>query len=110
MVPKENVTFNKGDSFKEYESSKGSYRGFCSNCGSTIGFRSEKLANLLGFRTGTLNQEFLVSPEGAKLCLPTFGRLFCCNDIPGVTSPDGMYGGGPGDDVAGKRYHENAGW
>ena len=104
-APKENVIFNKGDTFKEYESSKGGYRGFCVNCGSTMGFRSEGYP-LVVFCTGTLNQEFLVNPEAAELCLPKGGRFFCSRDIPGVTSPDGMYGGGPDEDSAGKRYHE----
>src|ERR1700761_1517605 len=109
-VPVENVTFNKGDTFKEYETSKVVHRGFCVNCGSTMGFRNEKYPSYVGFCTGTLNQEFLVNPEGAELCLPKGGRFFCSRDIPGVTSPDGMYGGGPDEDIAGKRYHETSGW
>ncbi|KAI4093194.1 MAG: hypothetical protein LQ344_003021 [Seirophora lacunosa] len=97
--------------YKEFSSSKGVYRGFCSACGTAILWRSEENAEeidlfigsidekwLIGDRTEKVSSESLTEPgvfekvlsadEGAlgrAICTPQMGQMFVRNAIKGVT-------------------------
>jgi len=53
-----------GDAFEEYESSPGTYRGFCATCGSRLTFRSTKWAGELHIHTGALDDANKFAPQG----------------------------------------------
>lgn len=50
------------DLIKFYESSPGEYKGFCSNCGSSIYTKYELQPEVLGFPLGTLDTDPQVKP------------------------------------------------
>ncbi|KAL8975431.1 MAG: hypothetical protein Q9197_000329 [Variospora fuerteventurae] len=103
--------------YKEFSSSKGVYRGFCSACGTAYTWRSEERPDeielfvgtidekwLIGDRTEKISSESLTEPgvfekvlsadEGAfgrEICTPRAGQMFVRNAIKGVT--DGKMGG-----------------
>jgi len=53
----------KGDEFiKFYESSPGEYKGFCSNCGSSLFTKFDEYPEILGFPFGTLDTDPKVKP------------------------------------------------
>jgi len=53
----------KGDEFiKFYESSPGEYKGFCSNCGSSLFTKFDEYPDILGFPFGTLDTDPKVKP------------------------------------------------
>lgn len=101
VIPRENVTFENESTLQEYSHTPNNYRGFCSKCGSSIYWRTDNFFEIL---TGTLDKDVLVSEDGTKLCMPTGGRFFCGQAVPGVTTPDGMFGGGIGNKKFGKRW------
>ncbi|KAI4245365.1 MAG: hypothetical protein L6R42_010201, partial [Xanthoria sp. 1 TBL-2021] len=108
--------------FKEFSSSKGVYRGFCSSCGCAFTWRSDATADeieiligtidekwLIGDRTKKVSSESLAEPgnfekvlnadEGAlgrEICTPTGGQMFVRNSIKGATDVR----------LAGKRFVE----
>ncbi|CAL8576937.1 hypothetical protein XPA_002799 [Xanthoria parietina] len=108
--------------FKEFSSTKGVYRGFCSSCGSAFTWRSEATADeieiligtidekwLIGDRTEKVSSESLTEPGnfekaldaedgalGREICTPTGGQMFARNAIKGVTDMR----------LAGKRFVE----
>ncbi|KAL9020420.1 MAG: hypothetical protein Q9185_002295 [Variospora sp. 1 TL-2023] len=108
--------------FKEFSSSKGVYRGFCSACGAAFTWRSEEISDemelfvgtidekwLIGDRTEKVSSESLTEPgvfekvlsadEGAlgrEICTPLAGHMFVRNAIKGATDAR----------MAGKRFVE----
>ncbi|KAL9582889.1 MAG: hypothetical protein Q9212_003034 [Teloschistes hypoglaucus] len=98
------------ESFKEFSSSKGVYRGFCSACGTAftwrsaaepgveiligtvdekwlIGDRTEKVSSQSLTKEGAF-EEVLNADEGAlgrELCTPTGGQMYVRNAIKGAT-------------------------
>ncbi|KAL8994512.1 MAG: hypothetical protein Q9169_005541 [Polycauliona sp. 2 TL-2023] len=98
-------------SLKEFSSSKGVYRSFCSSCGCSFTWRSEATVDeieiligsidekwLIGDRTEKVSSESLTEPgnfekvldaeEGAlgrELCTPLAGQMFVRNAIKGAT-------------------------
>ncbi|KAL8868150.1 MAG: hypothetical protein Q9174_005180, partial [Haloplaca sp. 1 TL-2023] len=101
----------KPQSFKEFSSSKGVYRGFCSSCGSALTWRSEGQADEVEIMLGTVDETYLIgdrtekvtsqsltnkanfekvldSDEGAlgrEMCMPAAGQMYVRNAIKGVT-------------------------
>ena len=99
------------ESFKEFSSSKGVYRGFCSSCGSALTWRSEEQADGVEILLGTVDETYLIgdrtekvpsqsltskanfekvldSDDGAlgrEMCLPTAGQMCVRNAIKGAT-------------------------
>ena len=58
QVDKSGFKILEGNDFiKEYESSPGKYRAFCSNCGSPIYSRRDSIPEKLRIRLGTLDTE-----------------------------------------------------
>ena len=110
--------------YKEFSSSKGVYRSFCSSCGPALTWRSDETADeieilsgtidekwLIGDRTEKVSSESLAEPgvfekvlnadEGAlgrELCTPTGGQMFARNAIKGATDLK----------LAGKRFVEGS--
>ncbi|KAL8695426.1 MAG: hypothetical protein Q9218_000004 [Villophora microphyllina] len=98
------------ESFKEFSSSKGVYRGFCSSCGTAFTWRSDAEPGveiligtidekwLIGDRTEKVSSQSLTeqgafekvlnADEGAlgrELCTPTGGQMYMRNAIKGAT-------------------------
>ncbi|KAL8854278.1 MAG: hypothetical protein Q9221_000992 [Calogaya cf. arnoldii] len=97
--------------FKEFSSSKGVYRGFCSSCGSSFTWRSEATPGEIEMLIGTIDEKWLIgdrtekvssesltepgnfekvldSDEGAlgrEICTPSAGQMFVRNAIKGAT-------------------------
>ncbi|KAL8912446.1 MAG: hypothetical protein Q9171_002539 [Xanthocarpia ochracea] len=108
--------------YKEFSSSKGVYRSFCSSCGSSLTWRSDEIADEIAILSGTIDEKWLIgdrtekvsseslaepgvfekvlnTDEGAlgrELCTPTGGQLFVRNAIKGATDVK----------LAGKRFVE----
>ncbi|KAL8656857.1 MAG: hypothetical protein Q9226_002506 [Calogaya cf. arnoldii] len=108
--------------FKQFSSSKGVYRGFCSSCGCSFTWRSDATPDeieiligtidekwLIGDRTEKVSSESLTEPgnfekvlnadEGAlgrEICTPSAGQMFVRNAIKGATDVR----------LAGKRFVE----
>ncbi|THH15308.1 hypothetical protein EW146_g5134 [Bondarzewia mesenterica] len=101
----EHIIWMKRDTLKEYASSDPILRGFCLTCGSSM-YWFTKPQGPLFLAVGTLDEDVLLGPDGPSLCTPVGGRIFCANDIKGVTSSDGAYGGGPSSKEAGPRCRE----
>ena len=84
-------------SYAEYSSSPGAYRGFCTTCGSTLLWRSDKHPEDVGITTGTIDEEMLIgrsegcdgpragTETGKALASPEAGHLWFENAIKGVT-------------------------
>jgi len=51
-----------GDSFAEYESSPGIFRGFCSKCGTRLTYRGEAWAEELHIHTGVMEEANAFAP------------------------------------------------
>ncbi|KAL8787802.1 MAG: hypothetical protein Q9213_001989 [Squamulea squamosa] len=108
--------------YKEFSSSKGVYRSFCSSCGCAFTWRSDETPDevemmigsidekwLIGDRTEKVSSESLAEPgvfekvlaadEGAvgrEICTPTGGQMFVRNAVGGATDVR----------LAGKRFVE----
>ncbi|KAI4144640.1 MAG: hypothetical protein LQ341_002605 [Variospora aurantia] len=119
--------------YKEFSSSKGVYRGFCSACGTSYTWRSEERPDVIELFVGTIDEKWLIgdrtekvssesltepgvfekvlsADEGAfgrEICTPRVGQMFQRNAIKGVT--DGKMGGKSLDFSMGK-YSESEGW
>ncbi|KAJ4257258.1 hypothetical protein NW757_003878 [Fusarium falciforme] len=85
-------TLNTFPSFKEYTSSPGRFRGFCSDCGTSIAWRSADCTPIFDLYLGTLDEEWLVGGEtGKTLAIPNGTQYWLQNSINGVT--DKLKGG-----------------
>ena len=88
------------ETYVEYSSSPGCYRGFCKRCGATILWRGEKDPQEVGITTGTVDEKWLIGEKvgcdgphegregvetGKRLCEPIAGHLWFENAIKGVT-------------------------
>ncbi|KAJ4311474.1 hypothetical protein N0V84_010426 [Fusarium piperis] len=83
---------NTFPSFKEYASSPGRFRGFCSDCGTSIAWRSVDYTPIFDLYLGTLDQEWLVDGDtGKTLATPNGTQYWLQNAIEGVT--DKLKGG-----------------
>ncbi|RSM08322.1 hypothetical protein CEP52_004770 [Fusarium oligoseptatum] len=83
---------NTFPSFKEYTSSPGRFRGFCSDCGTSIAWRSADYTPIFDLYLGTLDEEWLVDGEmGKMLAIPNGTQYWLQNAIKGVT--DKLKGG-----------------
>ncbi|KAI9796890.1 MAG: hypothetical protein M1833_005939 [Piccolia ochrophora] len=82
--------------FREFNSSPGCYRGFCSNCGSSLTWRSEAEKDTIELCTGSIDEELLIGHKtgngvertggwGKELGTPTRGNVWYQNVIRGVT-------------------------
>src|ERR1700753_1201424 len=56
-------SLNTFPAYKEYLSSPGRYRGFCSECGSSLIWRSEDDTRTFDLYLGTVDEEWLVESE-----------------------------------------------
>ncbi|KAJ4190701.1 hypothetical protein NW755_004915 [Fusarium falciforme] len=85
-------TLNTFPSSKEYTSSPGRFRGFCSDCGTSIAWRSADCTPIFDLYLGTLDEEWLVGGEtGKTLAIPNGTQYWLQNSINGVT--DKLKGG-----------------
>lgn len=108
--------------YKEFSSSKGVYRGFCSSCGTAFTWRSDEETDAVEILLGTVDEKWLIgdrtekvssqsltgqgvfekvlnADEGAigrDLCTPTGGQMYVRNAIKGATDAR----------LAGKRFVE----
>ena len=83
------------ETYTEYSSSPGVYRGFCKKCGGTILWRSEVNPEDVGITTGTIDEKLLIGDGlhqrrqglevGKALCEPIGGHLWFANAVQGVT-------------------------
>ncbi|KAL8924637.1 MAG: hypothetical protein Q9208_003952 [Pyrenodesmia sp. 3 TL-2023] len=99
------------DPYKEFSSSKGVYRGFCSACGTAFTWRSDQTADEIEVLIGTIDEEWLIGDRTAKvssesltepgvfekvlgaeegalgreICSPRAGHMYMRNAIKGVT-------------------------
>ncbi|KAL8721263.1 MAG: hypothetical protein Q9225_002005 [Loekoesia sp. 1 TL-2023] len=97
--------------YKEFSSSKGVYRGFCSSCGTAFSWRSEETPDELEILIGTIDEKWLIgdrtqqvssqsltnpgsfekvlnADEGAlgrDICTPQAGQMYVRNAIKGAT-------------------------
>ncbi|OJJ51754.1 hypothetical protein ASPZODRAFT_462982 [Penicilliopsis zonata CBS 506.65] len=96
--------------YKEFPSSPGCLRGFCSDCGSSLVWKTEKTPDELALFIGTLDEKWLIGEKGAGtekpmehgirvhsrgglgelLATPRNGQYYFENAIEGVT--DGARG------------------
>ncbi|KAB8070407.1 Mss4-like protein [Aspergillus leporis] len=104
--------------YKEYRSSEKCLRGFCSECGSSLIFRSEETPKELHVFLGTIDEKWLIGEKvkgtekltergvaferdgglGGILGTPSYVQIYYENAVPGVTD---ILGGGKkylGDD------------
>ena len=84
----------------EYSHNEGVFRGFCSACGSMLYWHNPKY----GFEiaVGSIDSEFLLGEDGKALLIPRGGRSIR-GEIAGITSPEGLYGGGQDSEASGRR-------
>ncbi|KAI8718542.1 CENP-V/GFA domain-containing protein [Fusarium sp. LHS14.1] len=83
---------NTFPSFKEYTSSPDRFRGFCSECGTSIAWRSADYTPIFDLYLGTLDEEWLVDGEtGKALAVPNGTQYWLQNAIHGIT--DKLKGG-----------------
>ncbi|KAL8764318.1 MAG: hypothetical protein Q9184_000023 [Pyrenodesmia sp. 2 TL-2023] len=109
--PSPSSNLKASEPYKEFSSSKGVYRGFCSACGTAFTWRTDETADeieiligtidekwLIGNRTEKVSSESLTEPgvfekvlsaeEGAlgrEICSPRAGHMFMRNAIKGAT-------------------------
>ncbi|KAL8738392.1 MAG: hypothetical protein Q9181_000814 [Wetmoreana brouardii] len=99
------------EAYKEFSSSKGVYRGFCSSCGAALNWRSPEVTDVIEILIGTIDEKWLIgdrtdkvssesltekgvfekvlnAEEGAMgrdICTPLNGQMFVRNAIKGAT-------------------------
>ncbi|KAI4206448.1 MAG: hypothetical protein LQ346_001074 [Caloplaca aetnensis] len=109
--PSADNSLTASDPYKEFSSSKGAYRGFCSACGTAFSWRSDETADEIEILIGTIDEKWLIgdrtemvssqsltepgvfeevlaSEEGAlgrEICTPQAGQMFVRNAIKGAT-------------------------
>ncbi|KAL9006637.1 MAG: hypothetical protein Q9188_000597 [Gyalolechia gomerana] len=114
--------FKAAEPYKEFSSSKGVYRGFCSSCGTAFSWRSEETADEIELFIGTIDEKWLIgnrteqvssqsltdektfeevlsADEGAlgrDICTPAAGQMYLRNAVKGATDVR----------LAGKRFVE----
>ncbi|KAI4157143.1 MAG: hypothetical protein L6R39_000740 [Caloplaca ligustica] len=97
--------------YREFSSSKGVYRGFCSACGTAFTWRSEETRDEIEILIGTIDEKWLIgdrtekvssqnftepgvfekvldAEEGAlgrEICTPRAGQMYVRNAIKGAT-------------------------
>ncbi|KAL8942070.1 MAG: hypothetical protein Q9216_001882 [Gyalolechia sp. 2 TL-2023] len=97
--------------YKEFSSSRGVYRGFCSSCGTAFSWRSEEAADEIELLIGTIDEKWLIGDRteqvssqsltdketfekvlseddgvlGREICTPEAGQMYVRNAIKGVT-------------------------
>ena len=103
--------------YKEFSSSKGVYRGFCSSCGTAFVWRADRAPDAIEFFIGTIDEKWLIGDRtnqvssqsltdpgvfekvldaeegvmGREICTPQAGQMYVRNAIKGVT--DARIGG-----------------
>ncbi|KAL9605164.1 MAG: hypothetical protein Q9219_000098 [cf. Caloplaca sp. 3 TL-2023] len=108
--------------YKEFSSTKGVYRGFCSSCGAALVWRADETADEVEVFIGTIDEKWLIGDRtqrvssqdltdtgvfekvlsaddgtiGREICTPQAGQMYVRNAIKGVT--DGR--------LVGKRFVE----
>ncbi|KAF5007333.1 hypothetical protein FDECE_6343 [Fusarium decemcellulare] len=84
---------NTFPAFKEYMSSPGRYRGFCSDCGTSLAWRSTDYTPIFDLYLGTVDEKWLVDhgDVGKALATPNGTQYWLQNAIEGVT--DKLKGG-----------------
>jgi len=93
VLPRKSVTFTSESTLAEFSKLEGRYRGYCTNCGSSLYWRSDNVFEII---VGSLDQDVLLGEDGPILCTPRLGTFWSKYQIPGVTTPEGYFGGGPG--------------
>ncbi|KAK6453316.1 hypothetical protein FP744_10009568 [Trichoderma asperellum] len=87
--------FHSQETYDEYESSPGRYRGFCKRCGTSLVWRSADDGSTVDVFLGTVDERWLVHEDDGKvgqaLGRPNGTQFWMENAIPGVT--DLMKGG-----------------
>ncbi|PTB69593.1 hypothetical protein BBK36DRAFT_1138017 [Trichoderma citrinoviride] len=81
--------FGSHETFAEYESSPGRYRGFCKRCGTSLVWRSTDDGSTVDVFLGTVDEKWLVHEDGGKvgqaLARPNGTQFWMENAVPGVT-------------------------
>lgn len=81
---------HKNTSYKEFNSSPRRFRGFCSNCGTSLIWRSGDDERTVDLFMGTLDERWLVHEDkgdvGRVLATPNGMQCWLENAIPGVTN------------------------
>jgi hypothetical protein len=112
--PRSNVSpsLDSNPAYKTYQSSPGSFRGFCGTCGSALTFNEDNNPEFVEINLGAFDEEVLcgkrdednawedeygrhvprIGGYGMELCYPRY-HIFAENAIPGVT-----------DDFPGPKY------
>lgn len=98
--------------YTEFSATAGNYRGFCSKCGSTLLWRSEK-EEKVEVLTGGVDEDVLRGRWGGVLAVAADGHCWGGNAVKGVTDRVGggkvfeegsgsrVIGGGEGEDERG---------
>lgn len=79
----------KGEKFSEYESSPGTFRGFCATCGSRLTFRSTKWAGELHIHTGALDDADALAPRGNVFVKEKLAWVVLEPDLPAFNTVTG---------------------
>ncbi|KAL9471297.1 hypothetical protein ACSS6W_009238 [Trichoderma asperelloides] len=81
--------FHSQETYNEYESSPGRYRGFCKRCGTSLVWRSADDGSTVDVFLGTVDERWLVHEDDGKvgqaLGRPNGTQFWMENAIPGVT-------------------------
>ena len=108
LKPQQLSDITKAPSYKEYESSEGGFRSFCSNCGSGLTWKLAFVPDMVIVFLGTIDDEHLMGRkvEGSEhqtemgiefkreggfcteLTAMNMGHIFWNNRIPSVTDQD----------------------
>jgi len=111
-MPQQLSDITKAPTYKEYQSSEGGYRSFCSNCGSGLTWKLSFIPDMVIVFLGTIDEEFLMgnkigdSEEQTEVGLTikrdgglckeltsmNYGHIFWNNRIPGVTDQESLAG------------------
>jgi hypothetical protein len=67
LHPSKVVWTTSGTTFTEYNATPGNYRGFCTQCGSSLSWRSEQTPDEIEILTGTVDEEWLIGDRTARV-------------------------------------------
>ncbi len=92
IVPKAALRFTQGEP-KEFASSEGVWRSFCSNCGSPIYYRTDRRPDVIDLYAGTLADPTQLAPECHVHSVEQLTWFEVVDDLPRY--PGSRWGDGP---------------
>lgn len=112
LKPHQLSDITKAPTYKEYQSSEGGFRSFCSNCGSGLTWKLAFVPDMIIVFLGTIDEEYLMGKKVVgsdeqtemgpafkredglckELTSMNMGHIFWNNRIPGVTDQGSLPG------------------